>query len=313
MGETWHCPKYTNSHVSWKPYLEGQFRYRYPGQTNWTIINPIYGGNFTYTTYQPPPPYYGGQNQISYKAHYGRANISGGTLVGWTDFYGNSPAGGIGPLTDVKLLVAGLQDADYEHWFFQGSNRNRNYKITAKNYLGQTITFLDTTVSGIKFYGFVVASTNQQDGTYPPTDCTFTVFEDGIQRTQLVNSTCPEVEIEPCYLSSNLYGETITKSGNQLILITDREYFVDENGYVLFNYLPPNELYIYKVTPKASVDDNNVYEFINKMESPCPDKRPLYQVFCSGEDCPDGTCKVECGSHYCCYNSEGISVKTIAK
>jgi hypothetical protein len=35
---------------------------------------------------------------------------------------------------------------------------------------------------------------------------------------------------------------------------------------------------------------------------------PAYAVSCGIETCPPNTCQVDCGTHYCCYNSQGISI-----
>jgi hypothetical protein len=40
---------------------------------------------------------------------------------------------------------------------------------------------------------------------------------------------------------------------------------------------------------------------------------PAYTVSCGSEDCPPDTCKVDCHTHYCCYNSQGISVFNFLK
>lgn len=42
------------------------------------------------------------------------------------------------------------------------------------------------------------------------------------------------------------------------------------------------------------------------------EEEPDVKVECS-EECPAGTCEVDCGDRYCCYNSEGIAVKSIKK
>ena len=35
---------------------------------------------------------------------------------------------------------------------------------------------------------------------------------------------------------------------------------------------------------------------------------PVWSHSCSTNECPENTCKVDCGNHYCCYGSDGISV-----
>ena len=50
--------------------------------------------------------------------------------------------------------------------------------------------------------------------------------------------------------------------------------------------------------------DELVYE---RTESVCP------SVWSEEKVCPPGTCKVDCGNHYCCYDLQGNPVKTISK
>lgn len=51
-------------------------------------------------------------------------------------------------------------------------------------------------------------------------------------------------------------------------------------------------------------------EIFNKtFEDNCPE----IEVICDRESCPQNTCSVDCGNHICCYNSQGIVVKSIRK
>lgn len=46
------------------------------------------------------------------------------------------------------------------------------------------------------------------------------------------------------------------------------------------------------------------------------DECPQVEVICADEEqeeCPPNTCSLDCGSHICCYNSQGIAVKSISK
>ena len=44
----------------------------------------------------------------------------------------------------------------------------------------------------------------------------------------------------------------------------------------------------------------------------CP--LPIYNVVCENlEQCPPDTCKIDCGDHICCYDENGINLKTIFK
>jgi hypothetical protein len=55
-------------------------------------------------------------------------------------------------------------------------------------------------------------------------------------------------------------------------------------------------------------------ETIAQICSSCTSPYPDTNIQCfSEEDCPFDTCKVDCDTHYCCYNSQGISVLSIPK
>ena len=44
------------------------------------------------------------------------------------------------------------------------------------------------------------------------------------------------------------------------------------------------------------------------------DYEPDIQIKCpNADECPEGTCKVDCGSVYCCYGSDGIAVSSFEK
>jgi hypothetical protein len=53
---------------------------------------------------------------------------------------------------------------------------------------------------------------------------------------------------------------------------------------------------------------------IKKVDSPkCSTLFPKVCWDCEEDKCPPDTCSVDCGAHICCYNSQGIAVKTILK
>lgn len=53
-----------------------------------------------------------------------------------------------------------------------------------------------------------------------------------------------------------------------------------------------------------------IFEF-ERAEGQSP---PSHRITCiETSECPENTCKVDCNTHYCCYNSEGISIESFAK
>lgn len=54
-----------------------------------------------------------------------------------------------------------------------------------------------------------------------------------------------------------------------------------------------------------------IFEFSRR---PDLDSLPNHTLTCvMVAECPENTCKVDCGEHYCCYNSSGVSVESFAK
>lgn len=61
-------------------------------------------------------------------------------------------------------------------------------------------------------------------------------------------------------------------------------------------------------------ESDNAFEWLVKLfeQHPCADGRPEVKITCSdAEECPEGTCEVVCNGHRCCYDKDGISVKTL--
>lgn len=87
--------------------------------------------------------------------------------------------------------------------------------------------------------------------------------------------------------------------------------------------IPRNCLNIYKtktnpntnpfpIVPPIGSDTEFIAQFCT--DDPGVHEPPEYYVICGCQpECPPGTCQIECDDHYCCYNSDGISILEIPK
>lgn len=173
-------------------------------------------------------------------------------------------------------------------------------------------------------YGFELTEVIRIDGL--PDDCgecLFTVTKNDNVIFEETRNECPEVEKLPCRLSDVSQEIKIEKTP-WLERIEVVPYAYQNLGLGVFQADIPDEcLNIYKnltttviplstafPTPKNS--DQSLYGFIQQICSVpgCPS--PEYQVICDcNEECPEGTCAIECGDRICCYGSDGIAVKSI--
>lgn len=157
-------------------------------------------------------------------------------------------------------------------------------------------------------------------------DCILTITKnDEIVHTE-TRDTCPEVEILPCRLS-DVYKEIKIDKVPYLSAIEVIPFARDAekiNGvpYPL-NFVRPipseclniyrNELF--DPLPSGLPSEENepgLGDYITQICSVpnCPP--PEYEVICDCvERCPPNTCSVVCGSNICCYDSNGISQKSI--
>lgn len=159
------------------------------------------------------------------------------------------------------------------------------------------------------------------------TICNLTITNNGQIVYEETRSVCPEVEQLPCRLSDEIKQITIEKIP-YLERIEVIDYAYQNFGLNVLRRDIPNEcLNIYNnlttsiiplpggiPTPSNNpIDQDYDYGFIQQIcsASNCPP--PAYQVICdcNCESCPKDTCPVECGDHICCYDDNGIAVKSI--
>ena len=304
--------------VAWREYLPPTVRWRYSGE-DW---NEIQGDdyqldqgkwqcsttyrffcNFTsYNNFNSPRPESNGvggllgaipQNPIIYivsKATYG------GYVVG--DLY-------------VKIFDADNPDG----------NGHGTFKLNVSTrYLVREIDLNSSRID----WGFQ-RTDNQLDNCG---DCTFKVYLDGEIVHEETREECPEVEVLPCRLSDEIKQIQIQK-----LPFLERIEIVNETREIIYTPFPlivdnntPSEcLEIYKTLITAPTGINefvplpgavNPYQHITQIcsASGCPP--PQYTVIdnCNGDDCkscPDGTCPIECDDVICCYDEQGIAVKSI--
>jgi hypothetical protein len=319
MGETLHCYGYSNSRILWKPYLGARLEYRYPSEA-WQTITPQNGGELTYTTEIEK-----GKCNTYYRlfgSYYSKHSPSACNVTRYwaIDILGpiNTIDGFSGSQGYWQVLYNGTST---QGGFRHISNANFAARDLSNNALGAVVATSNICIdiTGNVAFGTtpIVFLDMRRKDSQPDNcgNCVFRVFEDGIEVFSRTESTCPEVDTQGCELfDGDSEGIAISKQGNQLVLVTDQEYSVNPQGYVVTTPLADNQLNVYKVTPKGDIDSNNSYELIEQIASECQDKRPEYQVNCLGkETCPPNTCEVDCGNHICCYDKNGYPVKTIQK
>jgi hypothetical protein len=167
---------------------------------------------------------------------------------------------------------------------------------------------------------------NQQNFT-----CIFKIFKNGNIVHQETRSICPEVEQLPCKLSDTTKQIEIKKIPYlEKIEVVNYQYSAFKQPGLSFAPIPipqadpiPQEcLNIYNnaifvippdpnalKNPDATPFDTLIRQICSAPGCPPPE----YQVICdcNCESCPPDTCPVECGDHICCYDDDGIAVKSI--
>ena len=78
---------------------------------------------------------------------------------------------------------------------------------------------------------------------------------------------------------------------------------------VLPDSLESNKRILYLVTLDDQGEEVSIASVLSFHTEP-EDSPPRYEIICSPSqnECPEGTCPVDCDSHVCCYGSDGISV-----
>jgi hypothetical protein len=126
-------------------------------------------------------------------------------------------------------------------------------------------------------------------------DCQFKITKNGQTVHTETRAVCPEIQKIPFDLSDVEKQIEIKK-------LADLEQIEINNTDI-----PAECLNIY-ITGNTTQYQGQI------CSSPgCPP--PKYDVICCGpcESCPDGSCAVTCGDRICCYDQNGIAVKTISK
>ena len=159
--------------------------------------------------------------------------------------------------------------------------------------------------------------------------CVLTIYKDEKIILEKGHAQCPEVEILPCRLSE-VNKELKIEKQPFLERIEVIPYAYQNFGINLFRKDIPDECLnilkntVAQIVPlpggiptphNGPIDQDFTYGFVQQICSHpgCPP--PEYTVVCDCcEECPDGTCAVECGDHICCYNTlTGKAVQQIDK
>ena len=199
---------------------------------------------------------------------------------------------------------------------------------------GGTFAPLVGTNYGYKIYPFEPVDPNAFDSC--PDVCIFEVFEDGELIFKETRSECPtNIEVIGCQL--NFQDEqTITVSLDPLEIFYVSEGVSDLNDIALLlnvylsvlsnsplpdslinlirNFLGGNQkecliLWIFSVPLQIF----KVAQFCSDFNCPSPQIEVICKETETIEKCPEGTCAIDCRDYICCYNSEGIAIKTINK
>lgn len=285
-----YCLGYTRAIVNWMPYEPGYLEYTgQDGQPH--QIAPEHNGELTYT--KTVIPFKPGQNPETY--------------------YTVSCNNGHGAMVERSYIRGGISHVDC--WRDEG---NRQYWIQVFLLDGSLYSrgFAYGTQYDEPLYPVIVNSFTQQPETGSD-QCEFKVFEGSLLRLSRTDNVCPDATIYPCKLNHFLpkpIETTIDKKIEELAIVEPFKYEVDNEGNVIKQRLPANQLNAYRFVPEEiSETGKPQYILIQEMMSTCHDKPPIYQIDCTGEDCPIGTCKVECHDHYCCYDQSGRPIKDIPK
>lgn len=328
MGSNWHCIPSGCAEVVYREYLSSTIRWRYPGE-DWRQIV----GADNYTTAIIKKYCLG----VRYRLFFSTAVIRNGVLDGWASFNRAIDISVLAeaPFSNIRLVVQGMGAYSYAgepvfHWAYNQNGISpdgslaRVYEVVLNTTARQNVVIYRASPSGMRIDDI---RPMQDDSSCPP-DCLFKVIKQGSVVHQETREDCPEVEVLPCQLDKktksikfnklpylervevrNQSIETIFVGSTDLPLIKV-DSLPDEclNVYKSYTLAPP---VLSDFVPLPGVI--NFYEFIGQIcSSPgCP--RPEYEVICGCEceECPEGTCPIECRGVICCYDSSGKSVKQI--
>lgn len=319
MGN-WHCVPSSCARVVYREYLPSMVRWRYPGEP-WQEIE---GDNYSTKIVEDLS---GSKSYCLLVRHLTSTNPDSwgneSKVCGW--YFNGIQSWRLVP-RHIRVFYYPPDNKHYDFSYdsstgFYGSDYF--FEVVSQ---GQTIlNFISRGDTSMWITG-ITANTPAQKTTA----CIFTVTKNGQTVHTETRAVCPEVEKLPCRLSNEFKERKIDKfafterievrnqSINSVFVGPTNLPFIDTkslpveclNIYNTYTLAPP-ELSEYVPLPGVI----NPYNFIQQICSApgCPP--PEYTVICDCdcEECPSGTCAVNCDGHICCYDTEtGISVKSIA-
>lgn len=216
------------------------------------------------------------------------------------------------------------------------STGNRNNSLTGTR--GRT---------GRVYYGIAAFMNNSEEEPNPDTPSGsygsygFHAFDP--ERLQYpLDSGCNEIDSSSTRLSIDLDSYTITKY--PVLTNYQQVYWIDSYGNYNFlarrNTFPqeisfteeePQSEQVVTINKLAKEEDieiltsgstivvykrsvvNGSRKYLFQLFSENNASAPRYKTDCLVKECPEGTCKVDCGTVFCCYGSDGIAVSSFEK
>lgn len=204
--------------------------------------------------------------------------------------------GAIGAITSFKAGDLFGGNSSPPRVYLQYNGRPTNY-IDALNYPYYVSQHIDWNYYNYNYTIYhniisIIRADNQPDNCGISGTCTFKVFEVNNKILfQKTDTVCPTAEAMPSIYGNNK-GSFNVKS-------------IDEQPLKVINQEANN-------LKSTLIQLNNTT--VKKLDSPSGATLfPRVCWDCDEDNCPDDTCEVECGSHICCYDKNGIAVKTILK
>lgn len=325
---------YQNNCVEIIPYTPEKLVYKYSGQPQQTIFST--GGQLSYTFEEKS----GQCSGDSYKVVINRINNGADPCYNLGYYPKPATIYATGKILGLKAQFTGnfvysncdtsfSQPPSHPQYILYLATESEPF-VSANE--GHTlIYFADFDINNLDPLGEIVSIENLSRAV-DCIDCIFKVFEtfydsEGIEietkiRHEETQQECPEVElIEPQldyskaqkfdvetsplgYLESNNF----VYSFNEILQIEQPEPIPPEciNLYQIIPYIAIGSL-----SGNADVIRNLITQVCSAKSAPPP--KVIFQCdkSCNPEDCPENTCRVECGDHICCYDSSGKSIKEI--
>ena len=198
-------------------------------------------------------------------------------------------------------------------------------------------------VTNLRNFGLELDTSYPSRKCYSTVDkCTFKATKCGEIVYEETREVCPEVNKYICGLDGNSKEEIEVELNNfEVLFIAKGVVNISEVFSILnilnstLNMLPFDNfvldylklelggnleecLIIFICSPNSLPTSSQIIDFstikiIKQICSDCNCPPPYFEVVCDTKECPPNTCAVDCGDHICCYNSEGISIKSIKK